>query len=94
MKNNETGELEQQIILCKWTLIPLAVLPPIVPSTDSDLQYFSKPSIIQVNDKMSAFSYQAQRNGSDGEYTQFVYLTDMSKDDLKVLSKYKTKPPK
>lgn len=59
MKNNATGEIEKKIILCKWTLVPLAVLPPIVPSENSDLVHFSSPNFRLVNDKIAAFSFEA-----------------------------------
>lgn len=56
-ENSETGEIEQQIVLCKWTLVPLLIMPPVVPAEDYKLRHFSSPSIRSVNDKIAAISY-------------------------------------
>lgn len=44
-KKNIAGEIEKQIVLCKWTLVPLLVVPPMVPAADYKLRHFSSPNI-------------------------------------------------
>lgn len=69
MKNNVTGQVERQLVLCKWTLVPLAIVPPIVPQNDSEMKHFSSPSVRAVNDKIAAFSYQAQSATAKDDFT-------------------------
>ena len=86
-KNEATGELEKQIVLSKWTMVPLAILPPVIPLESEDLHHFSSPSLRLVNDKISAFSFQAQSDLDSGNYTQFVYLTDVANFDKSSIKK-------
>ena len=37
LENNKTGEIEKQLLLCKWTLVPLAILPPSLSETHASL---------------------------------------------------------
>jgi hypothetical protein len=55
--NDESGEIEKVIVLCKWTLVPLAILPPVLPADEAQFRHFSSPSVRSVNDKIAAISY-------------------------------------